>query len=130
MNVVSAAQVDAFHREGFVVVPDLLSDRELDELGSAVDAAVAARTSHDHRRLDEKSRYEQSFQQCINLWEDHPGVQPLTFHSRIGEAATTLLGVRAIRLWHDQALYKEAGGRETDAHQDQGYWPIAETDTI
>ena len=31
---------------------------------------------------------------------------------------------------HDQALYKEAGGRETDPHQDHPYWPIVETDTI
>jgi ectoine hydroxylase-related dioxygenase (phytanoyl-CoA dioxygenase family) len=35
-----------------------------------------------------------------------------------------------VRLWHDQALYKEPGGLETDAHQDHAYWPIAETDAI
>ena len=39
-------------------------------------------------------------------------------------------GVDGIRIWHDQALYKEAGGRPTDPHQDQPYWSIAETDTI
>ena len=67
--------------------------------------------------MAEKSRYEQSFQQCLNLWEGHPGVRPLTVHPRIGQAAALLLGVPALRLWHDQALYKEAGGRGTDAHQ-------------
>src|SRR6516164_605771 len=41
-----------------------------------------------------------------------------------------LLEAPAVRLWHDQALYKEAGGRETDAHQDQPYWPMNETDTV
>ena len=41
-------------------------------------------------------------------------------------AAVALIGAPAVRLWHDQALYKEAGGRETDAHQDHPYWPIAE----
>ena len=41
-----------------------------------------------------------------------------------------LLGVDAVRIWHDQALYKEPGGRETDPHQDQPYWPIVEADTI
>ena len=40
------------------------------------------------------------------------------------------MGAQRVRLWHDQALYKEAGGRETEAHQDQPYWPIAELDTI
>ena len=82
------------------------------------------------RTLAEKSRYEQSFTQCQNLWEDCPDVRPLTFHPLIAETAARLLGVDAVRLWHDQALYKEAGGRETDPHQDHPYWPIVETDTI
>ena len=80
--------------------------------------------------LAEKSRYEQSFTQCQNLWEDSPDVRPLSFHPRIAGTAARLLGVDVVRLWHDQALYKEPGGRETDPHQDQPYWPIVETDTI
>jgi ectoine hydroxylase-related dioxygenase (phytanoyl-CoA dioxygenase family) len=130
MSGVTDTQIVAFQRDGFVVIPDVLSDRELSGFGRSVDAAVAARTRHDQRTLAEKTRYEQSFQQCINLWEDHLDVRPLTFHPRIGAAAAALLRVAAVRLWHDQALYKEAGGRATDAHQDQGYWPIAETDTV
>jgi ectoine hydroxylase-related dioxygenase (phytanoyl-CoA dioxygenase family) len=130
MRLVTQAECDSFRRDGFVVIPGLLADDELGRFGAALDAAVAARTAWDRRRLEEKSRYEQSFQQCINLWEDHPDVRPLTFHQAISGAAAALLGVPAIRLWHDQALYKEPGGRPTDAHQDQGYWPIREADTI
>ena len=128
--MVTPSLIDAFRRDGFAVVPDLLDPAELEMYGAAVDAAVAARTRHDRRRLEEKTPYEQSFQQCINLWEDHPGVRPLTFHPRVSEAAAELLGAAALRVWHDQALYKEAGGRPTDAHQDQGYWPIEEADTV
>ena len=80
--------------------------------------------------LAERSRYQQSFIQCMNLWEDDAEVARLTFHQRIGQAAAELLEVDAVRLWHDQALYKEAGGRETDAHQDHPYWPIAETASV
>ncbi len=130
VSPVAAQHIAAFRRDGFVVVPDLLTAAELETFGAAVDAAVAARTRHDRRRLEEKSRYEQSFQQCINLWEDHPRVRPLTFHAGIAETAAALLGVAALRVWHDQALYKEVGGRPTDAHQDQGYWPIEEADTL
>ena len=126
----SDEQVEAFQRNGYVVIPDLLSADELDRFGAAVDAAVTARMAWDSRQLAEKSRYEQSFQQCLNLWEDYPEVRPLTFHPDITAAAAQLLGVTAIRLWHDQALYKEPGGRPTDAHQDQAYWPMRETDAI
>ena len=64
----------------------------------------------------------------MNLWEDRPDVRPLTFHPGSAQAAAELLGVDAVRLWHDQALYKQAGGRATDAHQDHPYWPIKETE--
>ena len=121
--------VDQFRRDGFVVVPDLLESAELDRIVPAIDATVARRT-RAYRPLAERSRYEQSFLQCINLWEDTPEARLLTFHPGVGEAAARLLGVTTVRLWHDQALFKEAGGRETDAHQDQPYWPMKEADTV
>ena len=117
-------------RDGFVVVADLLTAAELDHFEPLVTAAVADRVGADERPLEERSPYEQSFQQCINLWEDYARRSPAHVHQRIGQAAGELLGVDALRLWHDQALYKRAHGRATDAHQDQPYWPIAETDTI
>ncbi len=122
--------VEDFACDGFVVVPELLTATELVRFGAAVDAGVARRSRHDARTVAEKSRYEQSFIQCQNLWEDCDEVRPLTFHPVIAETAARLLGVPALRIWHDQALYKEAGGRETDPHQDQPYWPIVETNTI
>ena len=128
--MVSDAEVTRFREQGFVVIPDLLTPEELDRFGPRVDAGVARRKARDTRSVAEKSAYEQSFQQCMNLWEDCPEVRPLTFHTRLAETAARLLGVERLRVWHDQALYKEPGGRHTDAHQDQPYWPMVETDTI
>jgi ectoine hydroxylase-related dioxygenase (phytanoyl-CoA dioxygenase family) len=129
-SVVSQGLIDSFRRDGFVVVPGLLTESEIDQFGAAVDRAVRDRGRNDRRALGEKSPYEQSFTQCINLWEDHPDVLALTFHPKISEAAVRLIGVPALRLWHDQALYKEAGGRYTEPHQDQPYWPMDEPDTL
>jgi ectoine hydroxylase-related dioxygenase (phytanoyl-CoA dioxygenase family) len=128
--VIDPAEVEAFRRDGFVHLKGLLDPAEVRRMGEAVDAAVTARKRNDTRMLAEKSLYEQSFVQCQYLWEDFPDVRPLTFHPRIVGAAAALIGADAMRLWHDQALYKEAGGRETDPHQDHPYWPIVETDTI
>jgi ectoine hydroxylase-related dioxygenase (phytanoyl-CoA dioxygenase family) len=128
--LVSPNLIEQFQRDGFVVVPNLLTESELEKFGAAVDRAVRDRGSKDNRKLTEKSLYEQSFTQCINLWEDHPDILPLTFHPKISEAAATLIGVPKLRLWHDQALYKEAGGRYTEPHQDQPYWPMDEPDTL
>jgi len=126
----TSEMIECFQRDGFVVVPDLLSEAELAHFGRAVDRAVANRGRDDHRQLGEKSLYEQSFTQCMNLWEDNPDVLPLTFHPRISEVAATLIGVPRLRLWHDQALYKAPGGRYTEPHQDHPYWPMDATETL
>jgi ectoine hydroxylase-related dioxygenase (phytanoyl-CoA dioxygenase family) len=128
--IVSPDLIERFRRDGFVVVAGLLTDAELEQYGAAVDRAVRDRGRNDNRTVAEKSPYEQSFIQCINLWEDHPDVLPLTFHPKISQAASELIGVPCLRLWHDQALYKEAGGRYTEPHQDQPYWPMDEQDTL
>jgi ectoine hydroxylase-related dioxygenase (phytanoyl-CoA dioxygenase family) len=129
-TVVPGELVEQFREQGFVVVPGLLTEAELDHYGELVTDAVRYRTSADTVPLEEKSRYQQSFVQCMNLWEDFPHLRPLTFHQGVGRAAAELLGVDAVRLWHDQALYKKAGGRVTDPHQDHPYWPIKETASV
>jgi ectoine hydroxylase-related dioxygenase (phytanoyl-CoA dioxygenase family) len=35
-----------------------------------------------------------------------------------------------VRVWHDQALYKEAGGKSTAGHYDHAYWPMEETAAV
>lgn len=122
--LLSDEQVDRFLRDGFLVVDNVFSEDELATFGSAVDAAVEERARVDTRCLEDKTVYEQSFIQCINLWEDTLDVRRLTFDPRIGEMAARLLETDAVRIWHDQALYKEAGGRKTDPHQDRPFWPI------
>jgi len=119
-----------FEEHGYVIVPGVLSDDEVASFRVAVDAGIETRMAGDVRRDGDKSGYEASFHQCINLWEDIPGVRELTFHPRVAAVAAGLLGVPSVRVWHDQALYKGPGGRRTDPHQDHPYWPIVETNTI
>ena len=106
-----AARAEQFARDGFVHVPGLLSADEIARYGAVADTAVADRKSHDTRALADKTPYEQSFVQCQYLWEDCPALRPLTFHPRIDQMAAALIGAERVRLWHDQALFKEAGGR-------------------
>lgn len=130
MPVLDPTTVTEFRSNGFVVTPGLLSAGELTRYGRAVDEAVARRTADDQRSVDEKSTYEQSFIQCMRLWETDFDVAPLTFHPALAEAAAELLGVESVLLWQDQALYKEPGGRITDPHQDATLWPIGDAPLV
>ena len=123
MTIPDDSLIETFRRDGFVVIDNFFDDIELDFFGSIVDRAVENRVGSDARPVSAKSLYEQSFQQCMNLWEDNEDLKPLTFSQKLGETAGLLLGAEALRIWHDQALFKEAGGRETDPHQDWPLWP-------
>ena len=122
--------VKAFRSQGFVVTPDVLTEEEVRQYGTAIDQAVAVRTASDTRAVTDKSTYEQSFLQCMRLCETDPGVVSLTFHEGLAGIAAQLLGVPSVNLWQDQALFKEPGGRETTAHQDQPFWPIGQAPLI
>ena len=130
MAVLDKNEVDQFTRDGYVSTDGLLSVDEVDTFGEAIDNAVARRVDGDDRELAAKSVYEQSFVQCMRLWETDADVAPLTFHPRLAEAAAQLLGVEGVRIWQDQALYKEPGGRITDAHQDAPFWPIGDAPVV
>ena len=120
----------SFNEDGFVVVKDLFDSSEIKFYREVIKEAIKERKHFDERVLKDRSEYEQSFTQCQNLWEDYIDIRKLTFDQRVCKIASKLLDTEAIRLWHDQALVKESGGRETDPHHDQPYWPIKETKTI
>ncbi len=130
MAVLDTDQVTRFRADGYLRTDDLLDRQDVERYGAAVDRAVAARTAGDDRELTDKTPYEQSFTQCMRLWETDPDVRPLTFDRRLAQAAAELLGVDAVRLWQDQALYKEPGGRPTDPHQDAPFWPIGDAPLV
>ena len=119
-----------FNDKGFIVIRDVFEPSEIEFYREVVKEAIKERKQFDERALEDRSEYEKSFTQCQNLWEDYIDIRKLTFDQRICKIASELLDVDAIRLWHDQALVKESGGRETDPHHDQPYWPIKEAKTI
>ena len=40
------------------------------------------------------------------------------------------MGTRGVRMWHDQALYKEPSGSFTPWHVDQQYWPMSNSNSV
>ncbi len=130
MYEISATIIDDFSQNGFVVTENVLTPEEIARYGAAVDREVNKRTVDDTRTVADKSTYEQSFIQCMRLWETSAVVRELSFHPALASIASQLLSEPELLLWQDQALYKEPGGRETTPHQDQPFWPIGDAPLV
>ena len=118
-----------FAEAGHVFVPRLLIPSEVVAIRPAIERATMA-SNAEGRRLEDRDTYGKAFLQTFNLWVNDGAARALTFSARIARVAASLLGVRAVRLYHDQALFKEPGGGHTPWHQDQHYWPLATRRTI
>ena len=66
-----------------------------------------------------------AFLQTLGLRFDSEGVRRFCLAPRFGAVAARLLQVPAVRIFHEQALFKQPGGSDSHWHQDQYYWPLA-----
>jgi ectoine hydroxylase-related dioxygenase (phytanoyl-CoA dioxygenase family) len=82
------------------------------------------------KSLDERSTYGKAFLQLFNLWREDEVVKQLVFSKRLAKIAADLMEADGSRLYHDQALFKEAGGGITPWHADQYYWPLETDKTV
>jgi ectoine hydroxylase-related dioxygenase (phytanoyl-CoA dioxygenase family) len=121
--------IDAFRRDGHVCIRSLATSQEIAAVRPFIEAAAARRTQ-GVAPPEERDTYGKAFLQAMNLWRLDDDVRSFVFGRRFAKAAATLLGVQAVRLYHDQALIKEAGGGLTPWHQDQRYWPLDTDRTV
>lgn len=122
----SDQHVESYRENGFVVLPDMLSPSEVQELRETLDDIYA----HDKGGIftgAQNTAYARVLSQRVNVWRDNESVRKFVFAKRMADAARKLAGVEHVRLWHDQALYKmPEGSKPTAFHQDFPYWPMNE----
>lgn len=122
-NTVVSLPSRAIWKDGHVLVRKVASPDEIREHGPAIGAAVR-RLSAERRSLEDRSTYDKAFLQVTNLWQRDEAVKRFVFERKFAQIAADLLGVEKVRLYHDQALFKESGGGHTPWHQDKFYWPL------
>ncbi|MEM9922070.1 MAG: phytanoyl-CoA dioxygenase family protein [Bacteroidota bacterium] len=83
-----------------------------------------------HLPIEERSTYDKAFLQIMNIWTKDEVVREFVFSKRLAQIATELMGVSGVRMYHDQALFKEPGGGFTPWHADQYYWPLSNDHTV
>jgi ectoine hydroxylase-related dioxygenase (phytanoyl-CoA dioxygenase family) len=116
--------IASFSKQGFVKLPNVLSADSIARYEPEITAKVIELNTM-HLSMEERSTYDKAFLQVGNLWRHSAIVEELVRSKRLARLAAELLGVEGVRLYHDQALYKEAGGHITPWHADQYYWPLS-----
>ncbi|MEX2115825.1 MAG: phytanoyl-CoA dioxygenase family protein [Bacteroidota bacterium] len=120
---------DQYRTSGHTILRGVASAGELETVGPLIRTIVddVAREKNTQSRI---SDYSAMFTQVTNVWRLNGTVRAFICAKRFAGIAAQLMGVPAVRLYHDQALIKEPGGKATPWHQDHYYWPLATEHTV
>ena len=116
-------QIAFYQANGYILLRGVASPGEA-EAYRAVITDMTNEFAKSYKPMSERDTYGKAFIQLSNLWEDSEAVRKFVVARRFAKIAAELMGVEGVRLYHDQALYKEPGGGHTPWHQDQQYWPL------
>jgi hypothetical protein len=106
------SQIKFYDEHRYIKLKQVFDSHTLAYLNEAVSNRVAI-MNQEHRSLEERSTYGKAFLQLFNLWTQDEVVKELVFSKRLGHIATQLMQTNGVRIYHDQALFKEGGGGMT-----------------
>lgn len=122
-------QQERYKREGHLCLPGVASTGEVEAYRPHIVQAVE-HYAHERGITPGEEGHRRYFIQMTNLWRQNETVKRFVFAKRFARLAAQLMGVPGVRLYHDQALFKEPGGKPTPWHQDQHYWPLDTDKTV
>ncbi|NDA60895.1 MAG: phytanoyl-CoA dioxygenase [Chitinophagia bacterium] len=127
---ITEEKVSFFEKNRFIKLKQVLNSDTLHFFNKVISDRIEAFRNSQNIPLEERDTYGKAFLQVMNLWREDAIVRELIFSKRIAEIASRLMRTKGVRLYHDQALFKEPGGGITPWHADQFYWPLATDKTI
>jgi ectoine hydroxylase-related dioxygenase (phytanoyl-CoA dioxygenase family) len=128
-KTIPVENVNEFLEKGHTLVKNILSPEEIAAFRPVI-VEAADKYNTEKRKMEDRDTYGKAFLQIMNLWRSDEAVKKFVLSKRLAKIAADLMGVENVRLYHDQALFKEPGGGPTPWHQDQYYWPIDTNNTI
>ena len=118
---------ESFARDGHVLVRGIASRDQIAEYRPVIRDVVESVKDEKQGRIDD---YSKLFMQVTNIWRLSDAARQIVFNRHFAQIAAQLLGVKSVRLYHDQALFKPPGAERTPWHQDRYYWPLDTDRTV
>lgn len=125
----SEAQIQYYQKYRYIKLKDVFDEATIRFFNTVITEQVH-KMNTETSPLEERTTYGKAFLQLFNLWTENEAVKQLVFSKRLGKIATDLMQSEGVRIYHDQALFKEPGGGITPWHADQYYWPLETDKTI
>ena len=125
----SQESVEFFQKNRYIKLKNVFDAETLTHYSKAISQKVAELNAQE-KPLDQRDTYGKAFLQIFNLWREDETCKEFVFSKRLGKIAADLMQTEGVRIYHDQALFKEGGGGITPWHADQYYWPLASDKTI
>lgn len=125
----SKEQIEFFQKNRFIKLKQVFDQETITYFNEAIGKRVAL-MNKEHTPLEQRSTYGKAFLQLFNLWREDEIVKEFVFSKRLAKIASNLMQVNGVRIYHDQALFKEGGGGITPWHADQYYWPLETDKTV
>ncbi len=122
-------QINFFQTNGFIKIKNVLTADTLHYMNETISEEVK-RLNTQHLPMEQRDTYGKAFLQIFNLWAKSETVKEVVFSKRLAKMASELMDVTGVRMYHDQALFKEPGGGHTPWHADQYYWPLSSDKTV
>ena len=125
----SDEQIGFYQTNRYIKLKDVFNEETILYFNEVITAKVTGLTK-TAPPLENRDTYGKAFLQLFNLWREDDRIKEFIFSKRMAKIAADLMQVQGVRLYHDQALYKEGGGGITPWHADQYYWPLETDKTV
>lgn len=125
----NSKQIEFFRTNNFIKLKKVLN-KDIIEKYNLIISNKVNELNKVKSPIKSRDTYGKAFLQLFNLWKTSEQIKELVFSKRLAKIAADLLTVDGVRMYHDQALFKEGGGGITPWHADQYYWPLATEKTI
>lgn len=122
-------QIDYYQQNRYIKLKQVLNEESLLYFNQVITDRVN-QMNKVSTALHERTTYGKAFLQLFNLWREDELVKELVFGKRLAKVAADLIETEGVRIYHDQALFKEGGGGITPWHADQYYWPLESDKTV
>jgi hypothetical protein len=122
---VTKDQCLTFRRDGFIKLQNVLSGSAIVRLRHEL-LQLLNKTFHITLKGNSNNR----FLSLEMMWLNNSLIRNYVLSPRIAKISADLLGVKSVRLYHDNALVKEPGCGRTPWHCDDYHFPLATQDVV